>query len=65
MAPGPLPSPRNRGPLTILYLVVLAVAIAVLRLVERGWIGAITAGLMLSGVILTLLIVTGSDRRRR
>jgi len=65
MPPGPLPSPRNRGPLTLLYLVILAVAIAVLRLVGRGWIGAITAGLVLSGVIVTLLIVAGSDRRHR
>ncbi len=65
MTPGPLPSPRNRGPLTLLYLVVLVVAIAVLRLVGRGWIGAITAGLVLAGVIVTLLIVAGSDRRRR
>ncbi len=65
MPPGPLPSPRNRGPLTLLHLVVLAVAIAVLRLVGRGWISAITTGLVLSGVIVTLLIVAGSDRRRR
>jgi len=38
----------------------LAVAIAALHLVGRGWTGAITVGLMLSGVILTLLIVTGA-----
>jgi len=38
--------------------------LAVLRLVGRGWIGAITTGLVLAGVIVTLLIVAGSDRRR-
>ncbi len=61
----PLPSPRNRRPFTVLYLVVLIVAIAVFRLLGRDWVGAITAGLVLAGVIATLLILVGSDRRRR
>ncbi len=58
----PLPAPWNRGPLTALYLVLLAVSIAVLRVIGRGWIGAITAGLVLAGVLCTLLVLTGSYR---
>jgi hypothetical protein len=60
----PLPAPWNRGPLTALYLVLLAVIITVLRVIGRGWIGAITAGLVLAGVLTTLLILVGNYRRR-
>ncbi len=59
----PLPSPWNRGPLLVLYLVLLAASIAVLRLAGRGWIGASTSGLVLAGVVCTLLVLAGSVRR--
>jgi hypothetical protein len=58
----PLPSPWNRGPVLVLYLVLIAALIAVLRLAGRGWVGAITAGLVLAGAVCTLLVVLG-DRR--
>ena len=58
----PLPAPWNRGPLTALYLVLLAVIVAALRLIGRGWIGAITAGLVLAGVLTTPLVLAGSYR---
>lgn len=58
----PVPSPWNRGPILVLYLVLIAILIAVLRLAGRGWIGAITAGLVLAGVLCTLLAVLGSQR---
>jgi len=61
----PLPSPWNRGPLLVLYLVLLIVIIAVLRLIGRGWVGAIAAGLVLAGVLTTLVVLVGDYRRRR
>ncbi len=61
----PLPSPWNHGPLSALYLVLLIVIIAALRVIGRGWVGAITAGLVLAGVLTTLAILAGDYRRRR
>jgi hypothetical protein len=61
----PLPASWNRGPLLALYLVLLIIIIVVLRVIGRGWIGAITAGLVLAGVLTTLLILVGNYRRRR
>lgn len=60
-----VPSPRNRGPLVLLYLALLAVAIAALRFVGRGWVGAITAGLPIAACVWTLLVLLGNYRRRR
>ena len=60
-----LPSPWNRGPLLVLYLVLLIVIIAVLRLIGRGWVGAIAVGLVLAGVLTTLVVLVGDYRRRR
>ncbi len=65
MRRGPLPSPWNRGPLLILYLAVFGVIIAVLRLAGRGWIGAVTGGLVLASLLCTLLVLAGDCRRRR
>ncbi len=62
MRRGPVPSPWNVGPLLILYLALFGVIMAVLRLAGRGWIGAITAGLVLAGVLCTLLVLVGSYR---
>ncbi len=64
MQPGSLPSRGNTAPLVARYFLLLAVIIAVLRVLGRGWIGAVTAGLVLAGVLCTLLILLGSDRRR-
>ena len=61
----PLPSPWNRGPLSVLYLVLLIVIVAVLRVIGRGWVGAIAAGLVLAGVLTTLAVLAGDYRRRR
>lgn len=61
----PLPAPWNRGPLLALYLVLLTVIIAALRVIGRGWIGAITAGLVLAAVLTTLLVLAGNYHRRR
>jgi len=60
-----LPSPWNYGPLSALYLVLLIVIIAALRVIGRGWVGAITAGLVLAGVLTTLAVLAGDYRRRR
>jgi hypothetical protein len=59
----PLPSPGNRGPLLLLYLVLLVAIVALLRLAGRGWLDAITAGLVLASVVCTLLVLAGSLRR--
>ncbi len=64
MRPRSLPSRGNTAPLVALSLLLLAVIIAVLRVLGRGWISAVTAGLVLAGVLCTLLILLGSDRRR-
>jgi hypothetical protein len=61
----PVPSPWNRRPLTLLYLALLIVAITALRLLGRGWIGTITAGIPVAGIVWTLLVLLGSSRRRR
>ncbi len=64
LRPGSLPSRENTAPLVARYLLLLAVIIAALRVLGRGWIGAVTAGLVLAGILCTLLILLGSDRRR-
>lgn len=56
----PLPSPKNRGPVLALYLALAVVAVVALRLLGRGWVGAITAGLVVAGVLATLLVLLGS-----
>ncbi len=63
MRPGSLPSRGNTAPLVGLYLLLLAVIIAVLRALGHGWIGAVTTGLVLTGVLCPLLILLGSFRR--
>ncbi len=64
MHSGSLPSRGNTAPLVALSFLLLAVIIAVLRVLGRGWIGAVTAGIVLAGVLCTLLILLGSYRRR-
>ncbi len=64
MRRGPLPSRRNTALGVTLYLFILVVIIAVLRVLGRGWIGAITAGLILTGVFTTLLVLARNYRRR-
>jgi hypothetical protein len=64
MRRGPLPSPKNRGRVFALYLALAVAAVVVLRLLGRGWVGAITAGLVVAGVLATLLVLLGSRRGR-
>jgi hypothetical protein len=63
MGEPPLPAPWNRGPLTLLYLVLLGATTALLRLAGRGWISATIGGLILAGALFTLLVLVGSNRR--
>ncbi len=49
----------------MLYLAVFGVIMAVRRLAGRGWIAAVTGGLVLAGVLCTFLVLAGDFRRRR
>jgi hypothetical protein len=49
----------------IVYLVLAVVLVAVLRLAGRGWVGTITAGIVLTGVVGTLVVLLGSRAARR
>jgi len=51
-------------PFFLVYLVVLIVTVAALRFLGRGWFGAIFAGLVLAGVLATLLMLLASYRRQ-
>ena len=51
-------------PFVLVYLVTLIAAVAVLRSLGRGWIGAIIAGLVLAGILGTLLMLLASYRRQ-
>lgn len=64
MRPGSLSSRGNTALLVARYFLLLVVIIAVLRILGRGWIGAVTAGIVLAGVLCTLLILLGIYRRR-
>ena len=55
----PTPAPWNRWPVLMLYLIVAAVLVAVLRFAGRGWIGALSAGIVLAGVVGTLIVLVG------
>ena len=59
-----VPRAWNRGPVLALYAVLAIVLVAVLRFAGRGWIGAVTAGLVLAGVVSVLLVLVGSVRPR-
>lgn len=59
----PVPPPRAFGPLVLLYLALAVVASAALRLAGRGWVGAITAGIVLAGAAATLVMLVGYRRR--
>jgi hypothetical protein len=61
----PTPAPWNRVPVMILYLVMAAVIVAMLRLAGRGWIGALSAGIVLAGVVGTLVVLVGGRIGRR
>jgi uncharacterized membrane protein YcaP (DUF421 family) len=61
----PTPAPWNRWPVFIPYLVIAVVMVAVFRLAGRGWIGALTAGIVLAGVVGTLVVLVGSRMGRR
>jgi hypothetical protein len=65
VAEEPTPTRRNRGPVLLLYLAIAIAMVGILRLVGRGWIGAITAGIVLAGVVGTLVVLAGSLRRGR
>lgn len=65
MASEPVPSRSNRWPVLIVYLVLAVVLVAVLRLAGRGWVGTITAGIVLTGVVGTLVVLLGSRAARR
>ena len=54
-----------RHTLLMLYLALFGVIIVALRLTGRGWIGAVTGGLVLAGLLCTLLVLVGDCRRRR
>jgi hypothetical protein len=58
------PAPWNRGPVVIVYGAILIISIAILRFAGRGWVGAITAGLVLAGVVTVLLVLAGGARLR-
>ncbi len=59
----PLPAPWNRGPLVVLYIVLIAATTAFLRFAGRGWISAVIGGLILAGALFTLLVLMGSRQR--
>ncbi len=61
----PLPAPWNRGPLLVLYLFLAGATTALLHVAGRGWIGATLEGLILAVVLLTLLVLVGSRRRKK
>jgi hypothetical protein len=53
------PAPWNRGPVAICYGALVVVSVVTLRLIGRGWVGAITAGVVIAGVVTTLLVLVG------
>ncbi len=59
----PLPEPWNVSRVLALYVALLVALVAALRLAGRGWVGATTAGLVLAGVLCTLLVVVGGGCR--
>jgi len=61
----PLPAPWNRGPLLVLYLFLAGVTTALLHVAGRDWIGAALEGLIFAVVLLTLLVLVGSRRRKK
>lgn len=61
----PLPAPWNRGPLLVLYLFLVGATAALLHVAGRGWISATLGGLILGVVLLTLLVLVGSKRRKK
>jgi hypothetical protein len=55
--------PVRTWPFALVYLGILAATIALLRLLGRGWTGAVISGLVLAGLLTTLVLLAGSRRR--